>query len=360
MGELRKLKKIIFGNGLGWLIKKRLFNKSPAYVELIPLLRCNLNWKKCHQKEIRRKLEGKGELDYEKIFNIVKNLKKFGVRKISFLGGEIMLMKDIWKILDLFEREGIFFDLGTNGTLVRDEHIEKLAKYNNLFSINLSLDGFEKTHDEIRGLKGSWRKALETILKLRNAGVNAGAVLLLQKSNINEMPKLVEFLAILGIIRVQIMLEGQTTSEAIKKTKKISPELECDLIRSDLGYSFKELTDALNQLRNLTKKFKKLQLGLPEKSYIKYFYEKGFRKNYWVTCGFMRKKSFVIDWNGNLDFCCFFRRHNPPNLTKPLKKNPFNDPEVNLSINKAKRNNLFPVCERCFMIEKVTPKKSEK
>ena len=352
MGTFKKIKKISKGGGLFWVIKKRFLNKKPAYVEIIPLLRCNLNCKKCHQKGIRKKPDGKNELDYEKMINIVKNLKKFDVRKVSFLGGEIMLMKDVWKILDLFEKEGIFFDLGTNGTLIKEEWIEKLAKYNNLFGINLSIDGFEKTHDEIRGMPGAWLKTLTTTLKLKKSGIDAGIVILLQKRNISEIPRLVEFLTLSGLNRIQIMLEGQTDAEAIKITKEILPESECDLIESDLDYSLEELVDTLNKLRDLKKRFKKLQLGLPPEENIRSFYQKTFREKYFVSCSFVEKKCFLIDWNGNLDFCCFLRNKNFPNLTFPLKENPFKNKNINLDFQKAKDNNLFPICERCFMIEK--------
>jgi MoaA/NifB/PqqE/SkfB family radical SAM enzyme len=62
----------------------------------------------------------------------------------------------------------------TNGTLLDDETVEFLSdaasKIRHPFTVNVSLDGDEDTHDQQRGGKGLWRKTTGGIRRLATAG----------------------------------------------------------------------------------------------------------------------------------------------------------------------------------------------
>ncbi len=71
-------------------------------------------------------------------------------------------------------------------------------------NIVLSVDGFEQTHDLIRGIKGSFRKTLLTLenlksLRSRYSNLSINICSVLNNLNANELPELLEFMKGLGV-----------------------------------------------------------------------------------------------------------------------------------------------------------------
>lgn len=56
----------------------------------------------------------------------------------------------------------------TNAMLINESNIEKMKK-TGMTTISISLDGLEQSHDEFRGVKGSYSKIMENIKKLKEA-----------------------------------------------------------------------------------------------------------------------------------------------------------------------------------------------
>jgi MoaA/NifB/PqqE/SkfB family radical SAM enzyme len=84
-------------------------------------------------------------------------------------GGEPTLRHDISEIIDLFvANNGVNrVIIPTNGLLKTrvGEVVDRALKTNPKIDLylNIALDGFGKTHDQIRGVPGHWEKTLETI-----------------------------------------------------------------------------------------------------------------------------------------------------------------------------------------------------
>ena len=72
-----------------------------------------------------------------------------------------MLRKDLAEILAFSRSLPLHTSLITNGTLL-ESRIDEIAPYINGV-VYVSLDGLEKTHDAIRGVNGSFRKAVRGI-----------------------------------------------------------------------------------------------------------------------------------------------------------------------------------------------------
>ncbi|MBW2984364.1 radical SAM protein [Candidatus Woesearchaeota archaeon] len=115
--------------------------------------KCNLNCKWCGVKK------GKDVLSFDKIVSIIgKNKPRF----VEFTGGEPLLRKDVFELIDYCKSKGIYVSINTNGTLIND----KIAKKLNADLIRISVDGTEKTNDKIRG-EGSFKKTLNGIKSLK-------------------------------------------------------------------------------------------------------------------------------------------------------------------------------------------------
>ena len=80
---------------------------------------------------------------------------------MAFEGGEPLLRQDLTEILAFSRSLPLHTSLITNGTLL-ESRIDDIAPYINGV-VYVSLDGLEKTHDAIRGVNGSFRKALHGI-----------------------------------------------------------------------------------------------------------------------------------------------------------------------------------------------------
>jgi len=138
------------------------------------------------------------ELSTEEMKDVLRQLRDIGINTLIFLGGEPLLRPDIGVIIkeaSLLKFQTIL--LVTNGLLL-EEKAEELLE-NGITHITVSVDGIGDTHDTIRGIKGSFDKAIrgiKTIQKLKedmspNVAVTLIAMLLM-KQNIDEIPQLIK------------------------------------------------------------------------------------------------------------------------------------------------------------------------
>lgn len=141
--------------------------------------KCNLNCKWCGVKK------GKDVLSYDKIVSIIEKNKP---RFVEFTGGEPLLRKDIFKLIDYCRSKKIFVSINTNGTLIDEKVAEKL----NADIIRISVDGLEKTNDKIRG-KGSFKKTLNGINSLKKYNKKIIISTTVGKVNKNESRKIIKY-----------------------------------------------------------------------------------------------------------------------------------------------------------------------
>lgn len=146
---------------------------------LLPSLDCNLRCWYCYEDHIRNSRMGK---DVQKsIILLVKNKihnKEIDSLSLDFYGGEPLL--DFYDIAypvskslkSLCEESNIPFTtfFTTNGSLIDDDIIDKLAELNPSFQI--TLDGYKEKHNKIRFRKsnqeGTYQHIIDTIYKITN------------------------------------------------------------------------------------------------------------------------------------------------------------------------------------------------
>lgn len=133
---------------------------------------------------------------------------------ICITGGEPLIHPDVEKIIKTSSDFGFKVGITTNGTLVT-ENVAKSLVSAGLNTVAVSLDGFGKTHDEFRKIKGSFRRAIEGIHNFRAAGIDPQAVTVVHKKNIQELDKLYSFL-----VDDKFESWGITTIEPIGRAKE--------------------------------------------------------------------------------------------------------------------------------------------
>ncbi len=108
------------------------------------------------------------ELSTDQAKAVLDELRDLQVFYINIGGGEPMIRKDFFEILEHAEANDIGVKFSTNGTYISAENARRLAAMNYL-DIQISLDGVDAlTNDAVRG-KGSYATAIAAMNHLREA-----------------------------------------------------------------------------------------------------------------------------------------------------------------------------------------------
>ncbi len=144
----------------------------PSYVIFFVTANCNANCKMCFYKDNMVENRGKNELTVEEYDKITKKIKLINVLGIS--GGEPFFRKDLSEIIKVIYKNcrPLVVDLPTNGSFTESilKQVEDIAKNcpEMTIDLQLSIDGPEKIHNEIRGLSDGFQKMKETYRGLVN------------------------------------------------------------------------------------------------------------------------------------------------------------------------------------------------
>jgi MoaA/NifB/PqqE/SkfB family radical SAM enzyme len=246
-----------------------------TYVFYTIAARCNLKCSFCNCW-----LNKGRELDTSTNLAIIDKLAKAGIACISFSGGEPLLREDLEILAMRAKKHNIVSTLNTNGTLVTSERAKKLDKC--FEGIAVSIDGFENTHDRIRGVKGAFRRAMDGIAVLKKYARSAkiGVNMTIFRENIKETIPLFEYL------QDKVDFVSFQPIAPYPPSKNIIPS--------------HEEVEQLVQLLLILKE-KKPGYLLPPKSYIRRLTEY-FSHNLRKFCD-AGKLYCYINWDGNVMLC---------------------------------------------------------
>ena len=121
-------------------------------------------------------------------------LRQASIGRISFSGGEPMLMPHIHDLAMMVRFAGAKFNLLTNGTLLTDDDIEIFNQLG-VGAVQIPILSTDATlHDEITSLKGSWQRAVAAARKVvaKREGVLV-PVLIVSRMNLHCVEEVLEF-----------------------------------------------------------------------------------------------------------------------------------------------------------------------
>ena len=137
------------------------------------------------------------------IDNFVIFLKKMEMDgEISFTGGEPLLCNHLSALIDYAKNQDVFIApyLLTNGTIhPKPKILECLVR--NHVGVQISIDGSEKIHDEIRG-EGNYHKAVVGIKKFLETGLRVSVHYVIMRRNISVIPDFINAMEEIGIKRI--------------------------------------------------------------------------------------------------------------------------------------------------------------
>lgn len=147
----------------------------PFLILISPTYECNLECKGCYSA-----LYGdRYHFTENEIFYLIQQFYDLGIRFFTFTGGEPFVYKPLMKLFKHFD--DCYFMVFTNGTMLTESRVDKLAKLGNV-AVTISIEGFEEMTDWRRGA-GTYQKIVEAYKRLNSAGILCGASVMATSKN---------------------------------------------------------------------------------------------------------------------------------------------------------------------------------
>ena len=176
-------------------LNKFFKKKRPSTIHFELTTQCNLRCVHClypHKKN-------KNELTTKEIFDALLQLEKIGVFYLALSGGEIFTRKDIEEILDYLMKHRFLLTIYTNGTLLDDFLISKIARLNPL-GVEISVYGATAdVHDAVTTVPGSFDKTIKNIKAFCDAKVRTIFKGFLLKNNFDQHWQMIELANKIGV-----------------------------------------------------------------------------------------------------------------------------------------------------------------
>ena len=179
-----------------------LEDPSPIYCVWEITLACDLGCRHCGSRAGKARPD---ELSTEECLDVVDQLAELGIRETTLIGGEAYLRDDWTTIAQALVQRGISVSVVTGARNLSQERVDA-AQAAGISSISISIDGLQKTHDSLRGPKGSWRDAVEAARRVGESDMRLSANTQINRLSMPELPALADLLVELGIAGWQVQM----------------------------------------------------------------------------------------------------------------------------------------------------------
>ncbi len=268
----------------------------PMNLTLSVSYKCNSRCKTCniYKKDV-------DELSLEEWRSIFNNYGK-NVYWVTISGGEPFLRPDLDEIVcSLYDycRPSII-NIPTNGLLTNKilKIVKKIVNYtkNTQIVINVSMDEIEERNDDIRGVKGSYDKALKTFLALKSMNLpklSVGIHTVISKFNVVRIPEIYQSLK-------KFCPDSYITEIAEER-------VELDTIELDITPEYNEYKESINFLLNKLNKDNFSKAGKITKAFrIEYYkmVKQVLKERSQIIPCYSGFASAQIAPDGNVWMCC--------------------------------------------------------
>lgn len=165
-------------------------------------LKCNLACSHCGSRAGKARAQ---ELSTEEALNLVQQMAEVGIKEVTLIGGEAFLRSDWLQIAQAIAQAGMRCTMTTGGYGISLETAYKM-KQAGIATVSVSIDGLESTHDRLRGRKGSWKQAFQTMQQIHEVGIPLGCNTQINRLSAPEFPRIYEQIRDAGARAWQIQL----------------------------------------------------------------------------------------------------------------------------------------------------------
>ncbi|MFX1273869.1 MAG: radical SAM protein [Promethearchaeota archaeon] len=213
---------------------------------------CNLNCYMCLVKHMKgRKIPS---MSLEQIKEGFKDAKV-----LFHLGGEPFVINEMIEMIEYFDAQGINQIMSTNGTMITESIVKRLAALENFVNIQVSLNAPGEIDGKIRGSTKAPQKSIDAIKMLVDAGLSTWIHCTIVNENVNVLPDMVKLGAELGVGSVNFIFGHVITEDEIKESKKlmkkwIGEDVEINGHVGELSYTEQQLINSINAAKEEGKK----------------------------------------------------------------------------------------------------------
>jgi len=223
--------------------------RSPLIVWLELTRACNLRCRHCFTSGG----SDPSAMTTSQVLRTLDQLKRKGVFCVVFSGGEPLLRRDLFELLDYAQEQGFVIALVTNGLLLTEAVMERLPRSS--FRLTISLDnlhfGGSKSGDPAERLSLLQRR----LLALKERGIPCNVSSTMTSENLDELEEIFKWLSLQGIpfrtIPFTPIGRGATCPELQLKPAHVRPAAELwnmelrneNQLRTEQGLTFSRLFD---------------------------------------------------------------------------------------------------------------------
>ncbi|MBU0762499.1 MAG: radical SAM protein [Candidatus Altiarchaeota archaeon] len=237
------------------------------------------------------------DMTTEKIMESLSRMKKFlGCYHLTITGGEPLLRDDVCEIISCAKQLGLSATLITNGFFMDEEQTKNIVG-SGLDKLIVSLDShIPDVHDETRGRRGCFERAVAGLRNIRSFKHNTGVYVqtILMKTNLSSVEEMLIFFESLGVDGIIL--------QALWKNLNYSLESAPDWrAKSLLWPTIEESEKALDTIIRLKTRGVPIHNSFKQLSAIQSYYASPDKFNGMFSCD--TGETVKIDSSGNMRLC---------------------------------------------------------
>lgn len=152
---------------------------------------CNLRCVHCYSDSMAMRYPG--ELDWEQMQAVVRDLSGYRIPSLLLSGGEPLIHPRFFDLVETASEAGLKLTISTNGTLIDPEKAARL-KQANVAYVGISLDGIGEIHDRFRGKEGAFDAAVKGFRYCGEVGQKTGLRMTLTRHNVANLERILDFI----------------------------------------------------------------------------------------------------------------------------------------------------------------------
>ena len=169
---------------------------APLFVVWNITQACNLHCRHCYQGATPKPLPT--ELTTEEKLNLIDQFGEEYVPFLALAGGEPLIARDLWPVLEHCQKRGIHVTLATNGTMLKPETCARLKEAGVKY-IEVSVDSLDpEIHDRFRGTPGAWARSVQGIRNSAALGIRTGMATCFTRQTAHSVDDVIRFALDLG------------------------------------------------------------------------------------------------------------------------------------------------------------------